>query len=426
MKPTTFFFRCFFLCMLFSCTQESDLTLDFGESPQSPVDAEFDLYVTGNTVRVDASNNFADEYLWDFGNGITTSERNPEPFDYKDLGSYSIQLTVTEEGRSSSTSKTAHIKWQQRKDFPGPSRWNPVYFQHGEYWYYGLGNKHATQHPTRNGPDKTSQLYDWWKYDPKNDQWSELNAFEKVQDEGLYQSAVTVVGNHAYMLANEYNAFSGSRYYFLKYHFDSDTWERQDELPLLTEYYRSAYGFTHQEQVYVALVHIINKTITIMRYDPASNEAFVEAEMEDFSNAPWLKQYYTSGMLYLVGSGGTYTYNFGKKEFDYMKGFNIYSYDKIYYQSNFIKTSNRSLRIFGGIRTNSFGSAWHQFFGGSDVSQYELFDYDLSSGTSTLVEGEGMPYPNASFAFFQMDGYAIMVGGAARDHRQSVWEYALK
>ena len=74
------------------------------QNPNGEVNEGASLKVTNNsTSSNDAS------YLWDFGNGKTSSEKEPTAA-YGMHGDYNVKLTVTDNmGRSSTTTKTVTV-----------------------------------------------------------------------------------------------------------------------------------------------------------------------------------------------------------------------------------------------------------------------------------------------------------------------------
>ena len=93
------------ICVVFSCT---DL-----EKPDAPITikpvADFKIKNTDFTAPVDVtventSTNTTSNttYEWDFGNGQTSTEKNPPPSKYSLMNSYKIKLTV-KDGANSDT-----------------------------------------------------------------------------------------------------------------------------------------------------------------------------------------------------------------------------------------------------------------------------------------------------------------------------------
>lgn len=59
----------------------------------------------GDAINLTNTSSETNTYLWDFGNGVTSTERSPKP-SYKIHGNYTITLTVTDS--KGLTSTTAH------------------------------------------------------------------------------------------------------------------------------------------------------------------------------------------------------------------------------------------------------------------------------------------------------------------------------
>jgi PKD repeat protein len=56
--------------------------------------SNFSIAVTGNVVELANTSKYATDWFWDFGNGVTSTERNPGPVSYEDAGTYTISLTT--------------------------------------------------------------------------------------------------------------------------------------------------------------------------------------------------------------------------------------------------------------------------------------------------------------------------------------------
>ena len=115
------------------------------------------------------------EYLWDFGDGNTSSQKNPNhTFEYN--GEYWVELTVIDKfGNQKKQFTTIIISSQENNDFninisAKPSSWNAplvsdfstiiIWNQNEEYqysWDFGDGN-------TKNGKNVTHTFYNNWSY----------------------------------------------------------------------------------------------------------------------------------------------------------------------------------------------------------------------------------------------------------------------
>ena len=87
-------------------------TVEYGTHTNTVVEAAFSVNNDRNTLNekdelllTNTSVN-ASSYLWDFGNGVTSTEANPTNKNYKVHGNYTITLTVTDaDGQSHKTSQ---------------------------------------------------------------------------------------------------------------------------------------------------------------------------------------------------------------------------------------------------------------------------------------------------------------------------------
>ncbi|NNF18936.1 MAG: hypothetical protein HKN61_04105 [Flavobacteriaceae bacterium] len=94
--------------LLYSCSMDKETEL----SPEPPLSAETELracfQLSQNSIMAGASftitncSEGAQSYLYDFGNGITSTEDQPTIF-YEEAGSYELSLTVAGEGNISDT-----------------------------------------------------------------------------------------------------------------------------------------------------------------------------------------------------------------------------------------------------------------------------------------------------------------------------------
>jgi len=87
----------------------SDTTCQ-GQSPQTPPTASFtSAPVAGHTIQFsDTSSGTPTSWLWDFGDGGTSTQQNPS-HTYAAAGNYSVKLTVTNAGGSSQTVKVIAV-----------------------------------------------------------------------------------------------------------------------------------------------------------------------------------------------------------------------------------------------------------------------------------------------------------------------------
>ena len=70
------------------------------------------VVMEGTTIEFDNRSENADSYEWDFGNGVTSAERNPMGVTLRPCGrNHTIRLTVrTRRGRSATTSQTILVR----------------------------------------------------------------------------------------------------------------------------------------------------------------------------------------------------------------------------------------------------------------------------------------------------------------------------
>lgn len=90
----------------------SDLALSAANEVLFPPIASFEANVTetctGEVTFTDNSDFFPTEWLWNFGDGTTSTEENPSHL-YSDNGTYTVTLTVTNEAGSDSETITSYV-----------------------------------------------------------------------------------------------------------------------------------------------------------------------------------------------------------------------------------------------------------------------------------------------------------------------------
>ena len=96
MKKVKFIFGMLLMAALFAVPFTA---CDEEEEPKPVPDASFSFVATGNGLTVEFTNESTDAttYLWDFGDGTTSTDENPV-HTFPDFGDYIIKLTATGEG----------------------------------------------------------------------------------------------------------------------------------------------------------------------------------------------------------------------------------------------------------------------------------------------------------------------------------------
>ena len=79
------------------------------ESPTAAFSADQTTIVNGDTIQfIDESTNYPTSWSWDFGDGNTSSEQNPS-HTYSSAGTYTVELTVSNEYGEDTETKTEYI-----------------------------------------------------------------------------------------------------------------------------------------------------------------------------------------------------------------------------------------------------------------------------------------------------------------------------
>lgn len=80
------------------CRDESSIGYEVLDIPTITIEADTQRICAGETVAFSNLSNNATEFLWDFGDGFTSQDREPT-HTYNDPGSYLVTLTATNQGR---------------------------------------------------------------------------------------------------------------------------------------------------------------------------------------------------------------------------------------------------------------------------------------------------------------------------------------
>lgn len=91
---------------------------------------QFNVSLEGGAVAFTNYSKYAREWFWDFGNGVTSTERNPEPITYDEPGTYTVSLTTRNFCCSETYSTTVDITTgllqpevsESWKVFPNPAK----------------------------------------------------------------------------------------------------------------------------------------------------------------------------------------------------------------------------------------------------------------------------------------------------------------
>ncbi len=408
MKTTQFLLTVFLFFGFTACvtdlTTDSD-PIDFTPSPK----AKFRAYVYGKTVVLKNTSSHDSTWHWDFGNGLTSNLENPDSIYYDELGTYTISLTVKNGEKEDTHTETFEIRWDRINDFPGILRSRPVYFEHNDFWYYGLGQN-----------DNNSSLPDWWKYRPSSDSWENLSPIDFEHGEGSLGGLVTTMGDEAYLLTRVKESFQNYNYYLRQYDIINDEWSK-DDLPYELDTLIRSRGildfFSYDQFLFLAIDQAGTGQMLVIKLNPL--DLTYETELEIPCNGDvnyYFNAHVTGSNLYLLGSRLTYMYDFDSKLCVKLEGFR----------------SNRTQNDFSSI---ALDDETFLIMGGTggifDIIQIPVFksmmtimlEYHPISKSVTTPPGGNLPYPNAGFALFNLGDEIIMVGGANSAHFKEVWKY---
>ncbi|RAW00009.1 Kelch repeat-containing protein [Pseudochryseolinea flava] len=126
--------------------------------------------------------------------------------------------------------------WETKKAFPGTLRERAVAFSVDGNGYIGLGY---------NRDEDKEELGDFWKYDPADDEWIQVNDFEGT---ARYNAVTFTIGNKAYVGTG----YDGDKYNsdFWEYNVSEDSWTEIASFP--GEKIESGFAFVIGANAYVA------------------------------------------------------------------------------------------------------------------------------------------------------------------------------
>lgn len=109
--------------------------------------------------------------------------------------------------------------WSQKANFIGGKRHHPYHFTLGEYVYVGFGHNHM-EHDVKN---------DWYRYDPQNDAWTQLN---DLPAEGRVAGTQFHHNGYGYALSGQGEDLTSGFHHpmeegeFWRYDAQSDSWDQ--------------------------------------------------------------------------------------------------------------------------------------------------------------------------------------------------------
>ncbi len=267
--------------------------------------------VTNNNCTLPCTLTFANtsqnasNYLWNFGDGTTTTTASPT-HNYIDAGTYTVKLTAFNAINDSATiQQTVTIleetfveekRWTQKKSFPGIGRDFMVSFAVGGYGYVALGRD-----PNKDG------LSDVWQYDPVNNNWTQKANFV---DGGRIGATAFVINDKVYVCGGT-SSSNNENASVWEYDYRTDTWlEKENQFPGTNR--EGMFSFVINDKAYVGGGDGGND---LWEYDPVYDAW--EQKADPFKNI-----YY--GVIFVLDNKGYVATGYSIEEDSYVKTIQMY------------------------------------------------------------------------------------------------------
>lgn len=360
------FFLVIIALVFFGCSEDDKSSID----PSNPItlNALFEVEnidLSPGKVYFKNLSTGAESYSWDFGDFNTSTITNPS-HTYTEIGTYEVVLTAKHLQNESTHSITVEIteveeikveSWSFVNDFPGDERFLGLSFVVNGKYYAGLGAdwiepsfRDLWEYDPQNGSwiqkgevpftlnGGVSLVIDgqvyvglgksnyspnkrFWKYNPNDDTWSQLNDFYE------YAGHNTTMGAAAFSFDGKGYVFNGSEdtsSELWTYDPNYDQWEKLSNLPFVA---RSFSGqFIINNKIYIVSGHSPNNTNDInevWEYDPENN---LWTQKNDFPGESRIgaASFALNGVGYFGLGWKNYIYNFDNGYAEYYSDFYKY------------------------------------------------------------------------------------------------------
>lgn len=284
MKNLTHITYLFFLSLtIFSSCK--DAPIEF-----SPV-AKFSIIKIENEL-VEFRNNSINstEFHWDFGDGTTSTERDPIHI-YSEIGTYTVVLTAKLDAKSHQTSVVAVVS----KIFPEEltELGNPPFGSHTDGLSFSWNGKGYVAFGVNN--------FQWsksiWEFNPTDETWKQLADGPKE----FVKACSFVIDGKVYMGLGQTPWGDGAREFY-QYDIATDTYTSVGSIPLSSNlngsFWTDILSFSYQEKGYViASQGDNNNDIIVMEFNP------IDLSWVQKSNFPGTA---TTGMTHFILDGFAY------------------------------------------------------------------------------------------------------------------------
>lgn len=386
------FFFAICMTLITSCKTEP---IDF-----SPVAKFSILRIDNETVEFRNNSINATSYLWDFGDGNTSTEKDPTHI-YTSIGNYNVVLTAYLDDKSDQTSNVAivsRIYPENLTELP-----NPPFGARTEALSFSWNGKGYVAAGTANF--QTSQ--DLWEFNPTDQTWKKLSDTPK----GFNRGVSFVINGAAYMGLGQTPWGNGASEFY-KYDIATDTYSSVGSMPtsspnLNNPNWVDAVAFSYQEKGYVIGGSANFQEIAkVMEFNPDDN-SWLEKSSYPGEGGSGMFHFVLDGNVYM-GMGNRYGFN----GFDVLT--DMYKYDianNSWTQlSTFPNDGRRDAKgfVYDGKGYIAFGYR-NDIVNGSAIVFPELWEYNVT--TDEWMKIESMPISIAHHFYHFIFGNKYYFGG---------------
>lgn len=399
MKNCCYILNLAFLLSLMMFTSCKDEPIEF-----TPV-AKFSIIKIENEVVEFRNTSInATEFLWDFGDGNTSTDRDPT-HTYLEIGNYTVVLTAMLEGKSNQTSSivaVSRIFPDELTELPNPpfgSNNDGISFSWNGKGYAGFG---------LNNFQYSRAL---WEFNPSNETWKQLANGPK----DLVKGCSFVINGKVYMGMGLAPWGDGAKEFF-EYDIDSDVYTSVGFIPLSNNtspnYWSDVTAFSYQEKGYVITSQgNFDSEVVVLEFDPT------DWSWEQKTSFPGDA---TTGMVHFIIDGQLYIGlgdQVAQSGYSTVKGFWEYDIGNDSWTSLSDFPSNGRRDAFGFVYEDkgyvAFGYKNDPLTGGIDAFP-EIWEYNVTNNEWTKTESIPISFSHKGY-HFMLENKLYFGGGYGND-----------